>query len=126
MMMKLATATLLAATLIACTTTTPSLPAETPDPGPDLVIHVVASGSMPEMGLPGVQVTAITGTGTLVSYGNTFGGDIRLAKEKLESDNAVVLLFCHPVFQCGARRIGEDHMLQYDEIWIDLVPITLR
>lgn len=117
---------LMAIGVAGCVTNVPPSQTVPTQPGLDIVIHVEAHSPPPQVRLTGVEVTGVTRDGTLLSFGTTFGGTIRLSKARLSKEGTALLLFCHPLFQCGARKVEEDRLLEYDELWVDLSPVILR
>lgn len=77
--------------------------------------------------LPGIELSYIAGDGSIHRLGETNQfGEISIPKGLLRSKSATVVLFCHRLFFCGAVRVREQLLLEYDEYLIALSPVVVR
>jgi len=92
---------------------------------PDVTLFVHASGVRPLAAVEGAEVIAIGRGGEMTRVGRTFDGTAHISKARVRELQATVLLICQPFFHCGAIRIDETRLLEYDEYHIDLAPLTI-
>jgi len=77
--------------------------------------------------LPGVEVSVVTRDGAVRILGKTDRfGVIVIEKRVLRENGASVVLCCHEFFFCGALRVKEDQLLEYDEYLIAISPVIVR
>lgn len=88
---------------------------------------IAVSSDDTTMRLPGVDLSFIAGDGSVQQIGRTGPfGDISISKDILRSKSAIVVLCCHSAFFCGAIRVEEQRLLDYDEYLIALSPVVVR
>jgi hypothetical protein len=80
------------------------------------------------MELPGVEVSFVAADGSIHVLGRTNDrGRLDIDKDVLRSGNATVILCClRPAFFCGAMRVQEERLLEYDEYLIAIAPAVVR
>jgi hypothetical protein len=91
----------------------------------EVTLYVHVSEVLPLETVEGAEVIAIGRGGEMTRVATTFNGIGRISKARLRELNATVLLICQPFFHCGAIRIDESHLLDYDDYYIDLARLTL-
>jgi|SRR5947209_1360159 len=93
----------------------------------DVLVVTVVNASDTTMVLPGVDVSTITGSGKVRSLGVTDEfGRVSISKAEMRESSALVILFCHDAFFCGALRVGESNLQGYDEYLFAIAPVTVR
>jgi len=76
--------------------------------------------------LSGVQVEAVLRGGEIVKLGATNeSGRVRVSKNELREQEAIVLLICKEYYFCGALRLDQEDFFEYDERSIHLAPFGI-
>jgi hypothetical protein len=92
-----------------------------------LIKLTVVNSDDTTMLLPGVELSYIGSDGSIHPLGQTDQfGEISVSKDILKSKSATVVLCCHSLFFCGALRVKEERLLEYDEYLMVLSPIVVR
>jgi len=72
------------------------------------------------------DVYLVSQTGGQELLGTTKDGILVVPKEELDRPDAIVVLFCHREFFCGALRVNEEEVLRHDEFLFELAPFALN
>jgi len=93
----------------------------------DSVVVTVVNAADTTMVLPGVAVSMITASGEVRPVGVTDQfGRVFISKAAMRESSALVVLFCHEIFFCGAIRVAESNLHNYDEYLLAIAPVTVR
>jgi hypothetical protein len=108
----------------------PSRPSPPISPGPELTFIVREAGRLPLRELSGVTVIMIGRSGERSTLGHTFGGRLRVPKERLRNASPQVVLFCLEGYQCGAVWLDapewrDTSIYSFNEYNVDLAPFVL-
>ena len=109
--------------MFSCPQATPS-DSSTSSSGASSITFFVGSSSTSQ-NLAGVSVFQVTRSGELIRLGETnLGGRFSYSKEELKRGGQVIL-FCKERYFCGALRLDEPGVFEYDRQLIHLAPFAL-